>query len=253
MGGNNPFTAFKTHRGTITMSKTKLILLCIVCILFTVSVRVTYADRRYVSDMLIITLRAGMGREYRVIKTLKTDTPVEVLEENEEYLRVRTDEGEEGWVAKQYITTAVPKYVIIEGLKKETNRLNERIEELEKNKTSLLEQFEVATQRHAIKVEELEADANNSKNEASRLKIKLAQLTEKHNTLVDQSKNVVDLVSKQKRLQTKNVDLNTRAVQLQKENSDLRDTRRLQWFLAGGCVFFIGWIVGKISRKKKYY
>jgi SH3 domain protein len=166
---------------------------------------------------------------------------------------VRTDEGEEGWVAKQYITSEVPKYVIIEGLKKETNRLNERIEELEKDKASLLEQFEVTTQRHATKTEELETDANNSKKEASRLKIKLSQITEKHNTLIDQSKNVVDLVSKQKRLQAKNVDLNTRTEQLQKENSDLRDTRRLQWFLAGGCVFFIGWIVGKISRKKKYY
>ena len=244
---------FRTKKGVIAMSKVKLILLFIVCILLSVSVRVTHADRRYVSDMLIITLRAGMGREYRVIKTLKTNTPVEVLEESEEYLRVLTDEGEEGWVAKQYITSEVPKYVIIEGLKKETNRLNERIEELEKDKASLLEKFEVVTQRHATKKEELETDASKRKKEASILKIKLAQLTEKHNTLIDQSKNVVDLVSKQKRLQAKNVDLNTRAEQLQKENSDLKDTRRLQWFLAGGCVFFIGWIVGKISRKKKYY
>ena len=244
---------FRTKKGVIAMSKVKLILLFIVCILLSVSVRVIHADRRYVSDMLIITLRAGMGREYRVIKTLKTNTPVEVLEESEEYLRVLTDEGEEGWVAKQYITSEVPKYVIIEGLKKETNRLNERIEELEKDKASLLEKFEVVTQRHATKKEELETDASKRKKEASILKIKLAQLTEKHNTLIDQSKNVVDLVSKQKRLQAKNVDLNTRAEQLQKENSDLKDTRRLQWFLAGGCVFFIGWIVGKISRKKKYY
>jgi SH3 domain protein len=244
---------FRTKKGVITMSKAKLILLFIVCILLSVSVRVTHADRRYVSDMLIITLRAGMGREYRVIKTLKTNTPVEVLEENEEYLKVRTDEGEEGWVAKQYITSEVPKYVIIEGLKKEASRLNERIEELEKDKASLSEQFEVAKQRHATKTEELETDASKRKKEASLVKIKLAQLTEKHNTLIDQSKNVVDLVGKQKRLQAKNVDLNTRAEQLKKENSDLKDTRRLQWFLAGGCVFFIGWIVGKISRKKKYY
>lgn len=244
---------FRTKKGVITMSKAKLILLFIVCILLSVSVRVTHADRRYVSDMLIITLRAGMGQEYRVIKTLKTNTPVEVLEENEEYLKVRTDEGEEGWVAKQYITSEVPKYLIIEGLKKETSALNERIEELEKDKALLLEQFEVATQRHTAKVKELETNANKSKKETSLLKVKLAQINEKHNTLIDQSKNVVDLISAQKRLQAKNVNLTTRAEHLQKENSDLRDTRRLQWFLAGGCVFFIGWIVGKISRKKKYY
>jgi len=235
------------------MSTLKLILLFVLFILLSVSVRVTYADKRYVSDMLIITLRTGQGQEYKVIKTLKTDTPVEVLEESESYLRVRTDEGEEGWVAKQYITTEVPKPVIIEGLKEETIKLNARIEELEKNQASLLEQFEIATQRHAVKVEELEKNASNSKEEASRLKAKLAQITEKHNTLIDQSKNVVDLISEQKRLQAKNVNLNTRVEHLQKENTGLRNTRRLELFLAGGGVFFIGWIAGKVSRKKKYY
>ena len=235
------------------MSKLKLILFIVPLILLSVSVRATYADRRYVSDMIIITLRTGQGQEYKVIKSLKTDTPVEVLEESESYLRVRTDEGEEGWVAKQYISSEVPKSVIIRGLKKETSTLNARIEELEKDQASLSEQFKVATQRHAAKAGELEKNASNSNQEASRLKIKLAQITKKHNTLIDQSKNVVDLISEQKRLQAKNVNLNTRAEHLQKENTDLRNTRRLQWFLAGGGVFFIGWIVGKVSRKKKYY
>ncbi|MBW2001803.1 MAG: TIGR04211 family SH3 domain-containing protein [Deltaproteobacteria bacterium] len=235
------------------MSRLKLILLFVLFILLSVSVRVTHADRRYVSDMLLITLRAGEGREYRVIKTLKTDTPVEVLEESEEYLRVRTDEGEEGWVAKRYISSEVPKSVIIGGLKEETSKLNTRIKELEKDQASLLEQFEVATQSHTVKVEELEKNASNRKKQASRLKIELAQITKKHNTLINQSKNVVDLISEQKRLQAKNVNLDTRVEHLQKENSDLRSTRRLQWFLVGGGVFFIGWIAGKISRKKKYY
>ena len=235
------------------MGRLKLILLFVLFILLSVSVRVTHADRRYVSDMLLITLRAGEGREYRVIKTLKTDTPVEVLEESEEYLRVRTDEGEGGWVAKQYISSEVPKSVIIGGLKEETSKLNTRIKELEKDQASLLEQFEVGTQSHAVKVEELEKNASNRKKEASRLKIELAQITKKHNTLIDQSKNVVDLISEQKRLQAKNVNLDKRVEHLQKENSDLRSTRRLQWFLVGGGVFFIGWIAGKVSRKKKYY
>ena len=235
------------------MSRLKLILFFVLFIMLSVSVRVTHADRRYVSDMLLITLRAGEGREYRVIKTLKTDTPVEVLEESEEYLRVRTDEGEEGWVAKQYISPEVPKLVIIGELKEETSKLNTRIKKLKKDQATLLEQFEVATKSHAVKVEELEKNASNRKKEASRLKIELAQITKKHNTLIDQSKNVVDLISEQKRLQTKNVNLDTRVEHLQKENADLRNTRRLQWFLVGGGVFFVGWIAGKVSRKKKYY
>jgi SH3 domain protein len=243
----------KINRGVIRMSTLKLIFLFVLFILLSVSIRVTHADRRYVSDMLVITLRTGQGQEYKVIKTLKTDTPVEVLEESESYLRVRTDGGEEGWVAKQYISSEVPKSIIIGGLKKEASKLNARIEELENDQASLSEQFEVATQSHAAQVEELERNASNSKEEASRLKIKLAQITEKHNTLIDQSKNVVDLISEQKRLKAKNVNLNTRVEHLQKENNSLRNRRRLQWFLAGAGVFLIGWIAGKVTRKKKYY
>ena len=235
------------------MSKLKLILFIVPLILLSVSVRATYADRRYVSDMIIITLRTGQGQEYKVIKSLKTDTPVEVLEESESYLRVRTDEGEEGWVAKQYITPEVPKSIIIEGLKEETNKLNARVEELEKDQASLLDQFEVAKQSHVAKVKELERNVSNSREEASRLTMELAQITKKHKTLLDQSKNVVDLISEQKKLKSNKVSLSTKVEYFQQENADLRSTRRLQWFLAGGGVFFIGWIAGKISRKKKLY
>ena len=235
------------------MSKLKLILLFVLFILLSVSVTATQADRRYVSDKLVITLRTGQGMGYKVIKTLKTDTPVEVLEESERYLRVRTDEGEEGWVAKQYINSEVPKSVIIGELKKETNKLNARIKELEKDHVSLLDQFEVSKQSYATKAKELERNASNNREEAARFNMELAQVTERYNTLLDQSKNVVDIVSKQKRLQAKNVSLNAEAEHLKQENAHLRSTRRLQWFLAGSGVFFIGWIAGKASRKKKYY
>ncbi len=235
------------------MSKLKLILLFVLFILLSVSVTATQADRRYVSDTLIITLRTGQGLEYKVIKTLKTDTPVEVLEESERYLRVRTEEGEEGWVAKQYISSAVPKAAIIAGLKKETNKLKTRVEELEKDQASILDQFEVAKQSHAAKVKELERNASNSREEASRLNMELAQITEKYNTLLDQSKNVVDLISEHERLQKEKVRLNKEMKHLEQENAHLRNKRMIQWFLAGGGVFFIGVIVGKVSRKKKYY
>ena len=76
-------------------------------------------DKRYVTDMLILTLREGPGNEYTVIRTLKSDAPVYVLEEGEAFLKIRTEEGQEGWVAKQYITTNTPKPIIITGLNKE--------------------------------------------------------------------------------------------------------------------------------------
>jgi SH3 domain protein len=131
--------------------------------------------------------------------------------------------------------------------------LNARVEELEKDQALILDQLEVAKQSHAAKVEELERNASNSREEASRITMELTQVTEKYNTLLDQSKNVVDLISKHERLQKEKVRLNKEMKHLEQENAHLRNKRMIQWFLAGGGVFFIGVIVGKVSRKKKYY
>jgi SH3 domain protein len=233
--------------------KSKLMLLFVLLIPLSVSVGPAHADRRYVSDMLIITLRQGQGSEYKAIRTLKTGTPVEVLEEDGRYLRVRTQEGEEGWVAKQYISSELPKPLIIAGLKQETNRLGARIEELEKRHTLLLNQLKEAEQTHDAKAKELEKNAENYREEASRTTMELKRITEKYNTLLDQSKNVLELTSEHDRLQAENARLDTEMDRLKQENARLRRTGMLRWFLAGACVFLIGLIAGKVSRKKKYY
>lgn len=239
--------------GVIRINKSKLILLFLLFIPLSVSVGPAHADRRYVSDMLIITLSEGQGTEYKVIRTLKTGTPIEVLEESGRYLRVRTEEGEEGWVAKQYISSEIPKALIIAGLNQETNWLSARVEELEKRQALLLDQLKDAERSHAGKVKELEKNANNYREEVSRMTVELRQITEKYNILLDQSKKVVDLIGEHDRLQAENARLDMEMDHLKQENARLRSTRMLRWFLAGAGVFFIGLIAGKVLRKKKYY
>ena len=98
--------------GVIRIRKIKFMLLFALLIALSISVGSTHADTRYVSDMLILTLREGQGSQYKAIRTLRTGTPIEVLEESARYFRVRTQEGEEGWVEKQYISPEEPKAVI---------------------------------------------------------------------------------------------------------------------------------------------
>ena len=239
--------------GAMRIRKSKLILLFLLFIPLSVPVGPAHADRRYVSDMLIITLREGQGMEYKTIRTLKTGTPIEVLEESGRYLRVQTQEGEEGWVAKQYISSEVPKPLIIEGLKQETNRLGARVEELEKRQTLLLNQLKEAERSHDAKVKGLEKKADNCREEVSRTAMELKQITEKYNALLDQSKNVLALTSERDRLHAENAKLDTEMDLLKQENAHLGRTGMLRWFLAGAGVFLIGLIAGKISRKKKYY
>lgn len=220
----------------------------------------THAQTGYVSDMLILTLREGPGKEYDVIRTLRTNTPVELLEENETHLKVRTQEGEEGWVAKQYITSETPKPVIIAGLKKRVNQLDATIEELQNRRTSLRNEFKTEQQTNSMRMKDLQQRARANSDEATRKTRELKQMTDRYNTLLHQSKNVSDLAEERDRLKTKYQDfkaeidrLNTGIKNLRQKNAHLEHTQILWWFLSGAGVFFVGLIIGKISRKKRHF
>jgi SH3 domain protein len=218
-----------------------------------VTVRSAHADTRYVSDMLILCLRSGPGNEYRVIKTLRSNTPVEVLEEEEDHLKVRTDDGAEGWVVKQYISSDTPKPVIIAALKRDVEQLEGMVEKLKKDRTSLSDELEAAKQSHATRVKELEEEASDNSKEIYRKTRELKEFAGKYSTLVDQSKDVVELVAERDKLQKESNRLNEEVEHLRQENARLGRTRTQRWFLAGAGVFFIGLILGSFSKKKRYY
>lgn len=217
------------------------------------SVRPAIADTRYVSDELVVTMRSGMGTEYKILKYLKTGTQMEVLEEEGDYLKVRMGDGEEGWVLKQYITTDIPKASVISGLRHEIDRLKATVDELKDKRDSLQAELNAAGQSHSDEVRELEKAASASSEDASRTARELEKLKHKYETFLEESKDVVTLSEERNRLQEENDRLLGVEEHLTQENERLRRTGMIKWFLAGAGVFFVGWIVGKASRKKRLY
>jgi SH3 domain protein len=178
---------------------------------------------------------------------------MEVLEEEGDYLRVRTSDGEEGWVLKQYITTEIPKASVISGLRHEIDRLKATVDELKDKRDSLQAELNAAGQSHSEEVRELEKTASASSDEASRTARELEKLKHKYETFLEESKDVVTLSEERNRLQEENDRLLGVEEHLTQENERLRRTGMIKWFLAGAGVFFVGWIVGKASRKKRLY
>lgn len=208
--------------GVIRIKQLKVILLFALLIPLWVAVGLAHADRRYVSDRLIVTLREAPRKDGMALRKLGTGTPVEVLEESGRYLRVRTEEGEEGWVGKQYISSEVPKPIIIAGLRKEIDLLKARIKEFETGGNPMLDELEAAKQSHLAKVKELE-------------------------------ESVVKIIGERSRLRKANDQLHRDIEHLQKEIADLKGTGKLRWFLAGAAVFCLGLIAGQVARRKKKY
>lgn len=57
-----------------------------------------YAETAYVIDNVNAKLRSGKGENYRTLRILPAKTEVEVVESDEEFTKVKTAEGQFGWI-----------------------------------------------------------------------------------------------------------------------------------------------------------
>jgi len=199
-----------------------LMLLFLLIILLSPPAGTAQADRRYVSDTLILSLREAPSSGGRVLGTIKTGDPVEVLEESGRYLRVQTEAGEQGWGGEQYITAETPKRVIITQLKDEIDRLREKIRVYEGAENPFLDELKAAEESYLQKVKELE-------------------------------QNAAKLVDERNELKSANAELNRELRNLQKRIETIKGSGKLRWFLAGAAVFCLGLIAGQVSKRKKRY
>jgi len=218
----------------------KILLILLLGLLILPAARVMAASQ-YVSDKLQITLRSGQGDQYRILKMLKTGTPVEILEEAKGgYVFVRTPDGTEGWVQNQFLTTETPKPIVIARLEKERERLREQVEQFKTR------QAELTTELENVRRERAGGDAA-----IADLQKDLDKVRAEYSDLQAKSANVVELAAERDRLEVKSARIETEVEQLRQENENILFTGAVKWFVAGGGVLLAGWIIGKTSRKKK--
>jgi len=199
------------------------------------------AETQYVSDQLIITLRRGEGDQYKILKTLKTGTPVEVLQEGaKDHDFVRTLDGTEGWVLKQYLTDETPKLTIIARLEKEGEQLREQVSQLKNQQEDL-----------TAKLENSRKDLAGGNAAFADIQMELNKVQAKYDDLHAKAANVVELAEERDRLTVHNDQLAVEVAQLRQENENMLFTGAVKWFLAGAAVLLVGIILGKTSRKKK--
>jgi SH3 domain protein len=209
------------------------------------------AETGYVTDQLVITLRQGKGNQYKIIRTLKTGTPMEILEKGDTYYRVRIRSGEEGYVLRQYVSTSTPKPVIIANLKKQVAGLKRKIQELEGARNELKEKNTDLAQNSQTEIEQLKQQLADLQEKYNLTTQKLESVNKDYTSLIAKSENLLSIIAERDKLATENEKLSARAQELKVENSDLLRTGVIKWFLAGAGVLFFGWILGKLSRKRR--
>ena len=195
-----------------------------------------WAADRYVSDNVEITLRSGPGSGNSIQSMLSSGTPLTILDKQSSWIKVRTAQGEVGWVMKRYVMDETPKSIKIKNLRNKIEQLQS-----EKNESQKL----VSNLRN--KNQKLHKDLNKVQTQFKETKKKYENLKSTAGQAMEIKKNYK---SAQEKLQ-KNKD---KIDALKDENSKLRSKIRLYWFIAGGSLVFvsaiIGFILGRLQRKK---
>lgn len=209
-------------------------LLTAMLFLFAVNVA---AETAYVDDLLKITLRTGQGTSHQILRMLNSGTQLEVLEEGDQYTRVRTSDGLEGWVLSQYLT--------------KTPIARDRLVQAEKR----LAKLKGDNQQLQQALEELRQEKGSVEKEQQSLSAETEKLSQELEHLREVSARPIELDRQNRDLNQKVEKLQLEIEQLKSDNAQLQDRTQREWFITGAGVLFGGILLGLIlpmlRRKKK--
>jgi SH3 domain protein len=235
----------------MTVRKTMSVFLLIFVIILTITIKSVFADTRYVSDELIISVRDGQNQDDNVLGYIRTGTAVDVFEEKGGYLRIKTKDGLEGWVQTQYIISEKPNGRIIEDLRNEINDLNKKVESSKNGQGSLSDKLLVTKQIYEVRIRELEQEVNINQKNTAKAKSELIELNKKYKKLLNNSENTDELIRKLKKSKKLDSKLKTEINNLKKDSQNPLKSSIIQPFLAGAGVFIVGFILGGLARRMK--
>ena len=219
------------------------LIVSIVFILILVSDR-SWAEKNYVKDIFTITFRTGPSTNNRVVQMLRSGTPVQLLETQEEWSHVQIiEEGEAktGWVLSRYLMTRLPFEQQARALQQEINPLREKLPLVEKKLNDKTIQVNELTK----KLNETSKAFKNAKKQYELLKKEAANyLAVKKAHDAAQS----ELLSIRKDLESMTTNY-----------TQLKSSKDISWLMTGAAVLLCGLLLGLIlgrrekKRRSSYY
>jgi SH3 domain protein len=192
-----------------------------------------YAETIYLTDSMEFTLRATESPHGKTMMMLPSGTELELLHKNNNsgFSKVRTKDGQEGYVISRHTTSTPGSKVLLDqtnqklaSLIEENNILKEELIAIKGNNTQAL------------------TPNQNLLEERNRAVQELAELQAA-------SSQTVQLKQQRDELQERAINMERELEQLKRENQSLQGTENQDWFLYGGAVAFTGILFGLILPK----
>jgi SH3 domain protein len=185
------------------------------------------------------------------LKTLESNTPLTILEEENGYFKVQLSSEETGWVDKQFVMFDTPKTQIIAQLEQENQALKKELADLTAAHDTRINQLTSRTSSGEEEAAALKAALEEAQEEISTLTKQLAASKDQYATLAKTSENVMEVMEKNKVLEKQNNQLSRDMALLEQQSGQVLKTGMIKWFLAGFGVIFLGWILGQSVSSKR--
>ncbi len=189
------------------------------------------AKVQYVSDELVINMRSGKGNGFKIIKIVKSGTPLTILNQDSGYTRARTPQGVEGWVLSRFLINTPVAKTLLAKAQQDVVQMKEKYDAMEAELST------IKTERDTLSTSEnkLLSNKENLNVELAKLK-KIAARPMQLEAENDQLRNDLVKIEAENRL-------------LKQEYQTLEDNSDQDWFMIGAGVLFGGMILGLIFPK----
>ncbi len=224
--------------------KDRIHVFCLIVLLTTLPAVAGWAENLYVKPSSEITMRRGKGTDFKIIAVIKDGTPVELLEEADDWAQVRLESGKEGWVLRRYLSTTPPLGQQVQQLEREKQVLTETTQSLK------LRVDQLTTERDEVE-RRLSEDKDEVDRQLTQCIAERTTIDENYLRLQEDTADVIQTKNDLEAARARVADLESQAETLKSENQRLSKTDTLKWFLAGGGVFFGGWLIGMVSRRSR--
>ena len=189
-----------------------------------------YAQQLFVTDHLTAPVRTGPSIEYKIVAFLKTGDKVELMKQSQGWSFVRFSEDREGWVLSRYLGEEMPSFLMVQDLESELKTNRELLSQLREANSALERENKIISPQ-------------------------LAKVRKDFAELQEGATNYLRLKKEHEDAQQKIEEMITTNEQLITENKALKDQTKMEWFLFGAGVVFLGWFIGLLmggtSRKRK--
>ena len=194
------------------------------------------AETRYITDEFEVTMRSGTSTSNSIVKMLKSGAAVTVLDEDlaSQYSLVQAEDGKQGYVLSRFLMERPAAQQTLAALEQKYAEQQARLDA----QSEEIRGYEAALAQAKSDNEALKNTLRASEQELSSVRAAAADTLE----ILDQNKQLQSVVGQLQQEQSR----------LLEENRELRDTTRLDWFIRGGAVSLIAFVIGILVTRIRW-